>query len=79
MFKLNFVGIGISKAGTSWLHENLKSHPDCRLPIYRKDRDLLRQTLRAQTWQRIASKVTVHQLSGQEDLVLPVTRSGEKP
>ena len=49
------------------------------LPIYRKDSDLLRKTLRTETWQRIASKVTVHQLSGQEDLVLPVTTNGDKP
>jgi len=37
MFKLNFVGIGISKAGTTWLHKNLMSHPDCKLPRYRKE------------------------------------------
>ena len=37
MFKLNFVGIGMSKSGTTWLHKNLESHPDCKLPRYRKE------------------------------------------
>ena len=37
MFKIDFVGIGISKAGTTWLHQNLMSHPDCKLPKYRKE------------------------------------------
>jgi hypothetical protein len=28
----DFIGIGAQKAGTSWLHENLRHHPDAFLP-----------------------------------------------
>jgi len=37
MFKLNFVGIGILKAGTTWLHQNLARHPNRRLSRYSKE------------------------------------------
>lgn len=41
------------------------------LPVYQQNPDLLRHTLKTQTWQRIAPTVTVHQMTGLEDLVLP--------
>jgi membrane protease subunit HflK len=39
------------------------------LPIYAESPQMVRQTLRVQTWQQLSS-VTVHQLSDGEDLVL---------
>lgn len=33
----NFLGLGVQRSGTSWLHENLLSHPDIYLPQQRKE------------------------------------------
>jgi hypothetical protein len=33
----NFLGIGVPKAGTTWLYELLKAHPEVYVPSYRKE------------------------------------------
>lgn len=34
--QVSFLGIGAQKAGTSWLHEMLRKHPDLRLPLQKE-------------------------------------------
>lgn len=33
----NFVGVGIPRGGTTWLHQLLESHPDAAVPFLRKE------------------------------------------
>ena len=33
----NFIGIGVPRAGTTWLHELLDMHPDVAVPQRRKE------------------------------------------
>ena len=32
-----FLGIGVQRAGTTWLHTLLNSHPDVYMPTHRKE------------------------------------------
>ena len=32
-----FLGIGVPRSGTTWLHEILQAHPDVYVPKYRKE------------------------------------------
>ena len=34
--KIDFIGLGAQKAGTTWLHENLKMHPEIYMPPHKE-------------------------------------------
>jgi Sulfotransferase domain len=52
-FTPTFLGLGVPRAGTTWLHEALASHPDIAMPARRKELHYFDQELaRGPSWYR---------------------------
>ena len=62
---VDFLGIGVQKAASSWLHENLRNHPEIWVPP-RKELHYFDRLPEYPTPSYLASKNLIYRLFGQE-------------